>query len=203
MIVYISKCRPRYMRLTVTNSGSSLMHGAQVVDQTLISRKFSVSLAASLRKRVGVDGLELDRLGVPLFDRFLGRVALVGPFGGAAEDARLRHGDGTAGEQVVDRVASVVRLGRLDFRVVDAAVVAQPALLIEDEHVRRRERAERRRDALRLAVVQIRELEAATLGVHASCRRTNRRCPCSRAHPSRTASGSLGEIATKATPLSR
>ena len=67
-----------------------------------------------------------------------------------------------------ERIDCVTRVLRFDQRftlaVVDAALVAQLALMIEDEHVRRRLRSVRTRNRLSIAIVEIREIKVPVRG---------------------------------------
>ena len=91
--------------------------------------------------------------------------SLVGPLHRAAKRPRRGDRHGLAGEHRVERVARVVRLGlgRI-FVVVDPAAETQLAIAVEEKDVRRRDRAVCLRHRLRLAVVEIREVELVVAG---------------------------------------
>ena len=96
--------------------------------------------------------------------RFPGVGLLVGPLGRAAGNAGRRDRDRLAGQQRIDGVLGVVRLDGLDFSIVESAGVAELALGVEDEHLRRGQHAVGLGRRLRLAVVEVRVGEVVILG---------------------------------------
>src|SRR5207249_10342848 len=111
-----------------------------------------------------IELFELDGLGVPLGQGPFGVFPLVGPLGGAAEDARLGDWHGLIGKQSVDSITRIARLYRFYLGVIDAADVAKLARLVEDEDVRRGQDTVGSGGLLRLAVIEVREREFFVLG---------------------------------------
>ena len=114
---------------------------------------------------LGDGGLYRDRSPLDLGDGLQARLLLVHPFGRTPDSGRLHHRHRFAGQQGVEGLAGVapchIGLARI---VVDAALVAQLALGIEDEKVRRGAGSVGARHFLRVAVVEIGKIEMPELG---------------------------------------
>ena len=106
---------------------------------------------------------------LPVLGLLEGEVAFPGPFRRAAENAAglLVGGNLLPGEKQIENLAGIVLAGGagITAAVVEAALVAKGAFLIEDEDVGRCDRAIGLRDRLRLAVVEVGEVEFVVLGV--------------------------------------
>ena len=79
-----------------------------------------------------------------------------------------RHGNGTASEQGLNGVARIGRFHRLVFheaRIIETARVAQAALLVENEDMRRGQATIGASDILRFTIVEIGKVPAIAGGV--------------------------------------
>ena len=137
-------------------SGNSCTQGPHQVAQKLTSSSLPVGIGAQLLQVFGRRHLEPHRFG---FDLLLVRNAvrlLLLPLGGTAKNSGFGDGHRLSGKQGLDRVARVLGFHQLlAIAVVDASLVAQLAVLVEDENVRRGLRPERPRYGLRLAVIKV------------------------------------------------
>ena len=141
------------------------MHGPHQVAQKSTSSTFPGRTLAQRFQPGGVDEIQLH--GLLLDFRHLGGAAFFfrRPLDGTAESWSLRCSHGFVRKDGIDRVPCVLPFDEGNARaIVDAALIAQLARLIEDKDVRRGGRAILARCCLRFAVVEIREIEVAVLG---------------------------------------
>src|SRR4030095_1523566 len=107
-------------------------------------------------------GLELDWLRFDLFKLFLSSLFFVQPFRGATYRGRPGNGDGFALQDCVDCVSRIAA-GNQRFAgiVVDASLVSQFALCVENKEVRGRGRSVGLRDFLCFTVIEVGKIEFA------------------------------------------
>jgi len=78
------------------------------------------------------------------------------------DPAAILYRDWLACQESINGVAGIVSFDKgFTLAVIDAAFIAQVAVLVEDKHVRRSLRAVRPRNGLRVAVIEIRKSEVA------------------------------------------
>ncbi len=135
------------------------------VAQKLTSNVLWVGFVRNFLQVVSRSQLEPDGLGFDFPQGLQSLDSLLAPLRRAAEDAGVRHGYFAIGQQRLDGVARFVRLHHFfAIAVIHAAFVAQAAIAIEHENVRRRLRAVSARHRLRFAVIKVRIGEMLVLG---------------------------------------